>query len=219
MKNPYDILGMPDDSDFNALEKRYNDLRKKYGEQRFKEGEEGNEGARKLNELEVAWAQIKSTYENENGETKIAGDYELVEKYIKSAKYDEAQSCLDSISERNAKWHYYQSIIYYKRDWLSESRAQLIIATQLEPNNKKYRESLEKMDAVMNFNNTKREDIGRNQQYGSGPYEAQGGEYDYNQQQYRGNGQMRDSGNFCADCLCQYLLCETCCTCMRCMGR
>lgn len=213
MKNPYDILGMNDDSSFEELEKRYKELKKKYGEQRFKPGEEGNEGARLLTELETAWAQIQQAHKTggESSDT-IAGDYSYVEKYIKNGKYDEAQSCLDAIKDRNAKWHYYQSIIYYKRDWISESRAQLVIATQLDPNNAKYRESLEKLDAAMNVNGGRREDIG-----GSGPYSQQTrGDYD-GSQDYHDAG--RAPRNACADCLCQYMLCETCCTCLRCMGR
>ncbi len=218
MKNPYDILGMPDDSSYEALEKRYRQLKKRYGEQRFKDGEEGNEGARLLTELETAWAQISESYGGEKSGDRISGDYSFVEKYIKEGKFDEAQSCLDAITERNAKWHYYQSIIYYRRDWISESRAQLVIATQLDPGNRKYRESLEKLDAAMNFGSNPREDIGRDSRGPYGQYENPGqGNYDYGQQQYRGNG-MRDATNTCADCMCSYLLCESCCTCMRCMG-
>lgn len=79
----------------------------------------------------------------------MGGGYPAVENYIRSGDYDAAQRELDDIQDRDGKWHYYQSIIFYKREWLSESRAQLVLAVQMEPENAKYRESLRKLDLVM----------------------------------------------------------------------
>ena len=58
MKDPYKVLGLDRSSDPELLQAKYNELHDLYSEQRFKSGEEGNEGARKLQELEEAWDQI-----------------------------------------------------------------------------------------------------------------------------------------------------------------
>ena len=63
MKDPYKVLGMSKNSDPEALRERYAELKARYGEQRFRDGEEGNEGARKLNELEESWKIISGDIE------------------------------------------------------------------------------------------------------------------------------------------------------------
>ena len=61
MKDPYAILGLDKTADPETLKAKYQELHDLYGEQRFKSGEEGNEGARKLQELEEAWVVISSS--------------------------------------------------------------------------------------------------------------------------------------------------------------
>ncbi len=209
MRDPYEVLGMSKNSDPDALRARYEDLKKKYGEQRFEDGERGNEGARLLSELESAWTVISRDIQ---GGAK--GDYVRAEEFIRSGDYDAAQKELDAISDRDGKWHYYQSIVFYKREWLSESRAQLVIAVQMEPDNEKYKESLRKLDLVMGNAGVKAEDMGRAQQ---GPYTAYGNGQSYTTDQYTVNetSSASGAGNACANCLCAYCMTEMCCAMMR----
>lgn len=145
MKNCYEILGLNKDATEAELRERYDQLRAKYKEDRFLPGDEGNEAARKLNELEDAWREISRDIESRR-----YGDvYERIEALIKEKKYDDAQDALDSVTERTAKWHYYQSQVYYYREWLTESRKQLSLAVELDPQNEKYKLALEKLDTVM----------------------------------------------------------------------
>lgn len=208
MKDPYEVLGMSADSAPDALRARYEELKARYGEQRFEDGEVGNEGARLLSELETNWAQIEQDIKNKENRKAYGGDYGLIEKLIKGGSYDEAQSVLDSVTNRDGKWHYYQSIIFYKRDWLSESRAQLTLAIQLEPDNQKYRDSLKKLDMVMGNPGARAQDIGGEQQ---GPYQ------NMNQQQYQNPNQgTNDAVNTCANCAMCYCMSEMCCSMSRC---
>ena len=208
MKDPYEVLGMSADSDPDSLRARYEQLKAKYGEQRFEDGETGNEGARLLSELETNWTIIEQDIKNKENRKAFGGDYGLIENLIKSGSYDEAQSVLDSVTNRDGKWHYYQSIVFYKREWLSESRAQLTLAIQLEPGNQKYRDSLKKLDMVMGNADARAQDIGGAQQ---GPYQ------NVNQQQYQ-NQQTgtNDAVNTCANCAMCYCMSEMCCSMSRC---
>ena len=63
MKDPYSVLGLPAETPEEELRARYEALKAEYGEQRFKSGAEGNEGARKLSELESAWAMISAEFD------------------------------------------------------------------------------------------------------------------------------------------------------------
>ena len=211
MRDPYEVLGISRNSDPDALKARYEELKAKYGEQRFEDGERGNEGARLLSELESGWAIIQQDLKS--GGNNVTGDYAKIENYIRSGDSDAAPRELDAVPSRDGKWHYYQSIIFYKRDWLSESRSQLVIAVQMEPNNSKYRESLRKLDMVMGNAGVNPNDMGRTQQ---GPYDN--GQYynqTYQQQQQQQDQQINSAGNFCANCICAYCMTELCCAMMR----
>lgn len=208
MRDPYDVLGLPIGSSPEELKSRYEELKRKYSEERFAEGEAGNEAARNLNELESAWQLIKQDIRRAETASAFGGEYGRVENAINGRDYDGAQRALDEIANHDAKWHYYQSIIFYKRDWLSESRAQLVIAIQMDPDNMKYHEALRKMDAVMGNGNANPNNMGNQQ-----------GNYQQGQQQYYGETtpeqQAAQDANACANCILCYCLTESCCNCMR----
>lgn len=209
MRDPYQTLGLPKDSTPEALRARYEELRAQYGEDRFREGAAGNEGARRLSELEADWKQIEQDIRQAEIKSEYGDAYGKVEAAIKEGKYEEAQKALYEITEHDGKWHYYQSIIFYKREWLSESRSQLLIAIQMEPTNMKYQEALRRMDQIMGNAGVNPEEVGRSQQ---GPYETP-----YNQQQYA-QQQATNEANACANCMLCWCLNEACCTMCRMCG-
>ena len=215
MKNPYEILGLNSDADPDQLRARYEALRARYGEQRFQDGEMGNEGARLLSELESAWKIIERDINKREANKKFGGSYGELESLIREGAYDKAQDALDSITNRDAKWHYYQSIIFYKRDWLSESRAQLVLAIQMDPNNTKYQESLRKLDMVMGNPNANAQQVNNGNPYDQQYQQQQYGQQ-YQQQQYEQQRATNDAANTCANCALCYCLTESCCTMTRC---
>lgn len=204
MKNPYSVLGLSAETPEEELRARYEQLKAEYGEQRFKAGAEGNEGARKLSELESAWEMITSDFEKkQQKETFGDGDYGVIDDLIKKGELDEAQARLDSVTERTAQWHYLQSIIFYKREWLSDSRKQLAIAVSLEPRNEKYKTALEKMDLVMGNPQTDPRVIGVDPGMQQMPAQPE--------------GQMC-GGNALSNCCMAYICTDCCCSMTRCCG-
>ncbi len=205
MKDPYSVLGLAADTPEEELKARYEELKAQYGEQRFLSGAEGNEGARKLSELESAWALIAADLEKKKAqETFGDGDYGAIDDLVKNGNYDEAQSRLDSITDRTAEWHYLQSIIYYKREWLTDSRKQLAIAVEKEPRNDKYKTALEKLDLVMGDPHTDPRVVGMDP---SQPPPVQ----------QQPEGQMC-GGNMLSNCCLAYCLTDCCCSMTRCCG-
>ncbi len=77
------------------------------------------------------------------------GYYRKIEEQIKADNLTEAQKLLDDMDERTAEWHYLQSIVYYKKNWYLESKKQLGFALNMEPNNPKYKSSVEKLTKIM----------------------------------------------------------------------
>lgn len=201
VKDPYKVLDLPKDSLPEVLEKRYNELKARYGEQRFMYGDAGTEGARLLMELEEAWAMIAVDIEKSKAREQFGGDMGHIDDLIKKGRYDEAQALLDAINERGGEWHYLQSIIFYKRDWLTECRKQLKMAVEFEPGNQKYRAALEKLETVMGSGNTRAESMGSGQQ--TVHIEQQ-------------DNAAQQTGNCLSTFCCAWCLSDLCCSLLRC---
>lgn len=149
--NPFQILGVSENVTQNELYDAYKALKREYSDKRFAPGAEGAEAAAKLQEIEEAYAAandiLRSSYT-----VSSAGGNTSVEEAIKAGRMDEAQNLLDADSNRNARWHYLQSIVFFKKGWMSDSLKQLEFACNMDPSNADYREAKEKLIQRMRAN-------------------------------------------------------------------
>lgn len=208
-KSNLELLGLSEGATEEQIKEAYQTLRAKYLEDRFKEGEEGNEAARMLTRLDVAYNELMS--ELAESQYDIGGNsgvsYEKVEENIRSGNLQEAQRMLDAFNERNGRWHYLQSVVFYKKSWMNESKKQLEIAMQLEPDNAKYKDAYKKLNERLNTSSAHGQ---AQQQEGNGTvYQGQNMQAGYDDQM---------GGNACSSCLqccainlCINLLCNGCC--------
>lgn len=203
-KKNLEILGLNDGASAADIKAAYESLREKYLEERFQDGDVGNNAARMLTKIETAYSELTAEI-GENSLRSDGGDsFERVEQYLKDGNIQEAQRVLDSFNERGGRWHYLQSVVFYRKNWINESKKQLEIAIQLEPDNAKYKETYRKLNEKISY------DENRQNQNGQQTYQGQ-----------TMNSQTSDSqmgGNFCANCIeCCYLnmcincLCNGCC--------
>lgn len=90
-------------------------------------------------------------------------DDELIsraESLIEGGDTEGAQKALDEVRERGGKWCYLQSVVFYRKKWINESRKQLEIAIRLEPENEEYKKALKELEDFRNsdeFKKIKRE--------------------------------------------------------------
>ncbi|MBR2984862.1 MAG: hypothetical protein IKC60_05100 [Clostridia bacterium] len=206
-KDPFLILGVSSDATQAEIDSAYNTLRDKYRLDMHLEGERGRDAARKLTELEDAYRRACEI----SARGAVGGDvYSQVEQYLRENRFEEAQTLLDNISERNAEWHYLQSALFYKKGWLSESRSQLRMACSMDPANDKYRRALERLEG---------RDSGRTT---SGPTSSAGPDYrsagstshGYHRSYSDYESSRRADDTACA--FCQGLICANlCCDCCR----
>ncbi len=206
LKKLYQIIGVSEDVSDDELYNAYLALRTKYQNDRFLEGEAGNEAAKKLTELNDAYNEIKN-FRKEKSETLNSGDaFKLVDEYIRAGKINEAQAELDKFDERNAEWHYLQSVVFYRKNWVNESKKQLEIALSMSENNEKYKNAYDKLCRQMDFNaqNAKKtkEDANWNKSGNASTYEEP-------------TDMM--GGDSCADFCCRMAVCNIllncCCNC------
>lgn len=209
-KQNLEILGLDEGATREDVQTAYDSLRQRYLEERFMDGEAGNNAAKMLTKIETAYTDLMSEF-SETADTMTEGSqFAKVEELIKGDSLQEAQRTLDAFNERNGYWHYLQSVLFYKKNWINESKKQLEIAIQLEPDNEKYKQAYKKLNEKINTNAQ------------SAGAQGQGGAQQ-NRTVYE--GQTMDSysddqmgGNFCASCIqCCYInmcincLCNGCC--------
>ena len=192
-KKYYDLLGVTEEMTDEEITDKFEELKKKYSEDRFLEGEAGNEAAKMLNKIDVAYSEIMA----ERRESRMAGktnsSYTKVDELIRDGKFAEAQAALDEFNERPAEWHYLQSVVFYRKNWMNESKKQLEIAMQMDASNEKYRTAYNKLKDKIEYDKKQAETVRT-----SGGYTQDGGNYD--------EGQQQMGGGFCEQC-------ATCCAC------
>lgn len=198
MQENYEILGLTEDATNEQIVARYEALKAKYSEDRWLDGEAGNEAAKMLTKIQTAYNEIIASRKENAKHTDDNNVYEEVASLLKSNNLSQAQEVLDNCNERNAEWHYLQAVIFYKKNWNNDSKKQLEIAMQMDPENVKYRSAYGKMNAKNDYEQQQR------QQQTQNPY-ANGGT---NQADH--GGQM--GGNACSECIscCYTYLCVDC---------
>ena len=197
MKEFYDFLGLAETATDEEITARYNQLKAKYSEDRWLDGEAGNEGAKNLTRLENAYREVMYSRKESKQNTDGQDAYEEIGELLKSDKLSEAQARLDAFNERPAEWHYLQAVVYYKKNWINDSKKQLEIAIEMDPSNQKYRTAYGKMNARTEQQNQQQ------QQQTQNPY-ARNTSYDEPEQM--------GGSNACADCVscCYTYLCIDC---------
>ena len=101
MKNPYDVLGVPEGASLDQVKMAYKILSGKY-----------QNDVRKMDELNAAYDSIVmgqgGSYRNAESDFRAANDYSDISAKIRSGRLDDAQILLDGIPEQNreAQWYY-----------------------------------------------------------------------------------------------------------------
>ena len=207
----YNIFGVTEDVTDEELAAAYQQLREKYREDRWLEGEAGNEAAKKLTELENAYKELTEERKRQSKNTEGANAFEEISRLLKEGDVNGAQAVLDDFNERNAEWHYLQAVVFYKKNWINDSKKQLEIAMQMDPDCVKYREAYGKLNAKAEYDKK----TAQGGAAGQNPYSSsQGGgmEGDPTPRQMGGNA----CGDCCSCCytyLCVDCLFSLCCGC------
>ena len=203
--NPFVILGVDKNATQSEILEAYKQKRAYYQAHIFDEGESGSQAASMLNQLENAYQQameMAAESATVTGEGESA--YEQVKQAIRAKDIENAQRLLDDMSYRGAEWHYYQSVVFYEKNWLNDTKKQLEIALQMDPQNAKYQRALDNLKKKID---------------GSRPYDKEGsqGVYNADSAQTERTYSQRDGAVADGICsACQALWCADCCC--ECMG-
>ena len=199
-KNPYDVLGVPQNASDDEIKKAYRELTRKYhpdanvnnpladlAEEKFKEVQEAYDEIMRQREQGAdiyGNSPMRESYNNTYNGPQDA-EMQAVFNYINSRNYREALNLLDRMPNRNAMWYYASGFANAGIGNNVLAREHAAQAVNMEPNNVQYRQLLNQLDW-----NSRR--------YQSNPY---GGGYG-------AGGQSCGTGNMCCDLWCADTLCE-----------
>jgi len=202
MRNPYEILGLPENAADEQIREAYRVLARRV------QDEGGANAAERMRELDWAYDQIimsrstnfsgagappnngyaqpnQGAYQRSWG----AGDLSDIRVKIRDGRFDDAEMLLDGVpaQSKTAEWFFLKGSIQHRKGWLEEASGNFAAACRLDPNNREYKAAYE--------------NISRSR---SGGYRTQ-----------ETNRRRRKSG--CSACdVCTGLICADCCC--ECMG-
>ncbi|MBR2903376.1 MAG: J domain-containing protein [Clostridia bacterium] len=200
MEEYYRLLGLSEGATDEEITARYEEMLEKCKEDRWLDGEAGNQAAKLMTKLQTAYKELMAARKEQRAKgADGASAIEEVSKCLHANNLAKAQELLDSFNERGAEWHYLQAVVFYKKNWYNESKKQLEIAMQIDPNNAKYREAYQKLGEK---NNYQKQSAG-----GASPYDNHEGAREHQ----TGGEQMGGEGacNTCCSC-CYAYMCADC---------
>lgn len=148
--NPYKILGIKQGADEETIKKAYRELVKKYHPDQYANNPLSELASEKLKEINEAYDMLinkKSASNNSNNsynKTEYSGNasYFDIRSLIQSGRIEDADLALESITIRNAEWHYLKGLVYLNKGWYDRAVNHLNQAVNLDPSNIEYRQAL-----------------------------------------------------------------------------
>lgn len=144
MRNPYEVLGVPQGAGMEQVNAAYRELLRRY--------QDGN-NQRMVDEINAAYDAIvmgsSSGGYSSGGSSYTGADYSDIRAKINSGRLDDAQTLLDGMPEygRNAEWYYLKGTIQQKRGWLEEAAKNFATASNLDPSNNTYKMAYNKVNS------------------------------------------------------------------------
>ena len=139
MRNPYEVLGIPQGAGMEQVNAAYRELLRRY--------QDAN-NLRMIDELNAAYDSIVMGGASANSYNTGNADYSDIRAKINSGRLDDAQILLDGMPEygRDAQWYYLKGTIQQKRGWLEEAAKNFATASNLDPSNNTYKMAYNKVN-------------------------------------------------------------------------
>lgn len=145
MRNPYEVLGVPQGAGMEQVNAAYRELLRRY---------QDSNNQKMIDEINAAYDSIimgSSSHTSAGysaGGYQTAADYSDIRAKINSGRLDDAQTLLDGIPDysRDAQWYYLKGTVQQKRGWLEEAAKNFATASNLDPSNNTFKMAYNKVN-------------------------------------------------------------------------
>ena len=204
MKDPYQILGVPETATDEEVKKAYLKLARKYHPDNYHDNPLADLAQERMKEINAAYEQVTKErsgasrggsrqsgygyggYQNSWNTYSTSGSSVLqqVRIAINSGDLSRAEALLANYENHNAEWNFLKGAVCYRRGWMDEAKRYYTTACQMDPNNTEYQQALDFME-----NGT------------AGAYHPGGTVF---------GTDMCDDNSLCLRMCCAYMLCNSC---------
>ena len=157
MRDPYQVLGVPNTASDEEIKKAYRNLARKYHPDNYHDNPLADLAQERMKEINEAYETIQnqrkgrtsgSGYGNTGGGYGAgyqggysAGNsrFQQVRQAINQGELNMAEELLNASAERGAEWHFLKGAVCYRRGWMDEAKRYYQMAVQMDPNNMEYR--------------------------------------------------------------------------------
>lgn len=152
MRDPYEVLGIPQGASEDEIKAAYRELVKKYHPDKYQNNPLADLAEEKLREVNEAYEYLMKNAGGFNSGTYQSGTYssggysagkndpvfQQVRRDIDAGRLQDAEAALAGVSIRNAEWIFLSGMISYKRGMYDDAFSKIDQACNMDPSNYEY---------------------------------------------------------------------------------
>lgn len=164
MTDPYQVLGISQNSTDSQVKTAYRELARKYHPDNYVNNPLADLAQEKMKQINEAYDAIQrqrkqqtsggyknntsytsdTSYSAGNAAYEPNSEFADIRTLIQTKRISEAEELLEGVpqQQRNAEWCFLRGNVFYTRGWLDEAYKSFVRATQLAPGNQEYQSAL-----------------------------------------------------------------------------
>lgn len=161
MKDPYQVLGVPENATDEEIKRAYRELARKYHPDNYQNNPLADLAEEKMKEINAAYEELNKRradgYTQSRRDTSArsaryepgysgASTLQQIRRTIQAGNLTEAEALLNRYPDHNAEWYFLRGVVRYQRGWMDDARSDYQRACQMDPTNTEYRQALHYME-------------------------------------------------------------------------